>query len=50
MKNGKTPTYSQRKILMRNDLDAHEWLVVKNTSTELVIVNRNDGCVKVVMK
>ena len=40
MKNGKKPTYEQRKIIQRWKLNTYDWLVVKDTSTELVLVNR----------
>ena len=40
MKNGKKPTYNQRKVIQAAGLDAHDWLVVKDTSTELVLVHR----------
>lgn len=40
MKNGKKPTYEQRKLIQGARLDAHDWLVVKDTSTELVLVHR----------
>lgn len=40
MKNPKKPTYSQRKLIEHYRMDAHDWLVVKDTSTELVIVHR----------
>ena len=40
MKHGKKPTYEQRKTLERLGLDSQDWLIVKNTSTELVVVHR----------
>lgn len=40
MKNGKKPTYEQRKVIQRHGLDPHDWLVVKDTSTEMVLVYR----------
>ena len=43
MKNGKKPTYNQRKQIERSGLDAHDWLVIKDTSTELVVVNRDNS-------
>lgn len=42
MKNGKKPTYEQRKIIQNWGLDAHDWLVVKDTSTEMVLVHRHN--------
>ena len=42
MKNGKKPTYAQRKLMEAWHLNTYDWLVVKDTSTELVVVNRYD--------
>lgn len=51
MKNGKKPTYEQRKLIQEWGLDAHDWLVVKDTSTEMVLVNRySDRTVKTINK
>lgn len=43
---GKNPTRSQRKIIEKNDLDARDWLVVKNLSHGIAIVHRGTGEVK----
>lgn len=40
MKHGKKPTYEQRKLIQSAGLDSHEWLVVKDTPTEMVLVHR----------
>lgn len=40
MKNGKKPTYEQRKQIQAYGLDSHDWLVSKDTSTEMVLVHR----------
>ena len=40
MKNGKKPTYEQRKLLKEWGLNTYDWLVVKDTSTEMVVVHR----------
>ena len=51
IKNGKKPTREQRKLIERWKLDARDWLVVKDTSTELVIVHRHsDKTVRVIHK
>lgn len=51
MKNPKKPTREQRKLIEQQKLDAHDWLVVKDTSTELVLVHRySDKTVKVIHK
>lgn len=41
MKNPKKPTYSQRKLIQEAGLDSHDWLVVKDTSTQMVLVHRH---------
>jgi hypothetical protein len=41
MKNGKKPTYAQRKLIQENGFDSHDYLVVKDTSTEMQIVHRD---------
>lgn len=43
MKNGKKPTYEQRKIIQAAGLDAHDWLVVKDTSTDMVLVHKHSN-------
>lgn len=51
MKNGKRPTYEQRKLIQAIRLDPHDWLVVKDTSTELVLVHRfSDKTIKTIKK
>lgn len=51
MKHGKKPTYEQRKLIQRSGLDTYDWLVVKDTSTELVLVNRHlDGVTRSIPK
>ena len=41
MKNGKKPTYEQRKLIQHWGLNPMDWLVVKDTSTEVVLVHRH---------
>jgi hypothetical protein len=41
MKNGKKPTREQRKLLLKWKLDTYNWLVIKDTPTEMVVVHRN---------
>ena len=43
LKNGKNPTREQRKLMEEFGLSSKDWLVVKNTPTELVVVNRNSN-------
>lgn len=51
MKNGKKPTYNQRKLLEKWRLDTKVWLVVKDTPAEMVVVHRHsDKTVRVIPK
>lgn len=51
MKHGRKPTREQRKLLAKYNLNAADWLVTKDTSTELVIVHRySDSTVRVLPK
>ena len=43
MKQGKRPTREQKIILKRFGFEPSDWLVCKNTSTELVIACRHTG-------
>lgn len=40
MKNGKKPTVRQCKLMSANRLKPEDWLVVKDTSTEMTVVHR----------
>ena len=40
MKHGCKPTYEQRKLIQEAGLDTYDWLVIKDTSTELVLVSK----------
>lgn len=50
MKNGKKPTYEQRKVIQMVGLDAHDWLVVKDTSTEMVLIHKYSNTSRTIMK
>lgn len=50
MKHGKKPTYEQRKLIQRLGLDSYQWLVVKDTSTELVLIHRDANTIKTINK
>jgi hypothetical protein len=51
MKTGKKPSYNQRKLIESYGLDAHDWLVSKDTSTQMVLVHRHlDGVVRTIPK
>lgn len=43
MKNGKNPTVRQSKLMTQSGLQSDQWLVVKHTSTEMVLVHRETG-------
>ena len=51
MKHGKNPTREQRKFLMSKRVNAEDWLVCKDTPTEMVLTHRHfDGKMKIVPK
>lgn len=51
MKNGKNPTVAQRKVMTKWKLDWRDWLVVKDTPTEMVLVHRHfDKTKKIIPK
>lgn len=41
MKHGKKPTVAQRKFIQSKRLNPANWFVVKDTTTEMVLVHRN---------
>lgn len=41
MKHGKKPTVAQRKLMQKWGLDPANWLVVKDTPSEMVVVHRH---------
>ena len=51
MKHGKKPTREQRKLLMKWKVNTYDWLVERETSTELVLVHRHfDHTKKIIPK
>ena len=51
MKHGKKPTVAQRKLMQMWKLDPANWLVVKDTPAEMVLVHRHfDGKTRVIPK
>lgn len=48
MKNGKRPSVKQKTIIAAANLNHNDWLVVKNLTTELHLVNRHTKKQKVV--
>ena len=41
MKHGKKPTVNQRKLIQSKRLNPENWLVVKDTPSEMVLVHRH---------
>jgi hypothetical protein len=51
MKHGKKPTREQRKLLTKWKLDSRDWLVERETNTELVLRHRHfDNRTKIIPK
>ena len=50
MKHGKRPTVRQKKLMTTRHLNYENWLVVKDTSTEMVVVHRATGRQKIIKK
>ena len=55
MKHGRKPTVAQANLIRSikasgGNLDPAKWLLVKNTSTEMVIVNRGSGRQRTIKK
>ena len=46
MKHGKAPNKSQKIFLRSFNLDPEEWLIVKNTDKEMLLVSRHTGQIK----
>lgn len=40
MKSGKRPTLRQKKEMERNSIDPMQWLVVKDTTDEMLLIHR----------
>lgn len=50
MKNGKRPTVRQKKLMTEWHLNYENWLVVKDTSTEMLIVHKATGRTRTIPK
>ena len=51
MKHGKKPTVAQRKLMTKWKLDWRDWLIERETITELVLIHRHfDKTKKVIPK
>ena len=51
MKHGKRPTREQRKLMEKWKVNTQDWLVERETNTELVLVHRHfDNKIKIIPK
>ena len=50
MKQGKKPSWNQRKVLEAWGLNPRDWLVSKDTSTEMVLVHRYTDTIRTIPK
>ena len=50
MKHGKKPTREQRKLMEKWNVNTYDWLVERETSTELVLVNWHFETKKIIPK
>ena len=50
MKHGKKPTVAQRKFITSKGVNAENWLVAKDTTTEMVLVHRYTNTTKTIHK
>lgn len=50
MKHGKAPTKAQKILLRSFRLDPANWLIIKNTSDEMVISHRHTGTIRKIPK
>ena len=50
IKHGKKPTREQRKLMMKWKVDTYDWLVERETPTELVLIHRNFDKKKIIPK
>lgn len=49
-KHGQKPTVEQRKFIEEHGLDAREWLIERNTLTQLVLIHRENGMTRTIYK
>lgn len=47
---GRKPTREERKLIQKAKLDTYMWLVQKNTTTQLFLLNRETQEIKVIDK
>ena len=50
MRHGKKPTKAQREFLRSYNLAPEDWLIVKNTSTEMELISCFTGRAKIIPK
>lgn len=50
MRHGKKPTKAQREFLRSYNLIPEDWLITKNTSTEMELISRFTGRKKIIPK
>ena len=51
MKHGKKPTREQRKLMEKRKVNTQDWLVERETLTELVLIHRHfDNTKKIIPK
>ena len=50
MKHGTKPTREQRKLMAKCNVDTYDWLVERETSTELVLIHRHFDTKKIIPK
>ena len=51
MKHGKKPTREQRKLMLKWNVNTYDWLVERETSTELVLIHKHfDNKTKIIPK
>jgi len=50
MKHGKAPTKAQKILLRSYGLDPANWLIVKNTSNEMIISHRHTETIRKIPK
>ena len=50
MKHGRKPTVQQCKFIEEHNLNPKEWLVERDTFTEVVLVHRENGMTRTIYK
>ena len=50
MKHGKNPTREQRKLMEKWKVNTYDWLVERETPTELVLIHRHFDTKKIIPK